>query len=75
MNKTLVALLVAGLFSGAATAQIAVSANDNKQINVAGVGSVVRDAAPDSVTVIATEAPVVFDPLAEVVTVDTVGAV
>jgi DNA-binding beta-propeller fold protein YncE len=35
-----------------AIAQLAVSANDNKQINVAGVGSVVPNAAPDTVSVI-----------------------
>ncbi|HEY8067401.1 MAG TPA: YncE family protein [Burkholderiales bacterium] len=35
-----------------AAAQLAVSANDNKQINVAGVGSVVPNAAPDTVSVI-----------------------
>lgn len=52
MNKTLAAVLVAGLFSGTAAAQIAVSANDNKQVNVAGVGQVVRDAAPDTATIL-----------------------
>ena len=35
-----------------AAAQIAVSANDNKQVNVAGIGSVVANPAPDSVSVI-----------------------
>jgi DNA-binding beta-propeller fold protein YncE len=35
-----------------AAAQLAVSANDNKQINTAGVGSVVASPAPDSVAVI-----------------------
>jgi DNA-binding beta-propeller fold protein YncE len=35
-----------------AAAQIAVSANDNKQVNIAGVGSVVPNPAPDSVSVI-----------------------
>src|SRR6185369_10424345 len=35
-----------------AAAQLAVSANDNKQVNIAGVGSVVPNAAPDTVTVI-----------------------
>ena len=35
-----------------AAAQLAVSANDNKQINTAGVGSVVASPAPDTVTVI-----------------------
>lgn len=35
-----------------AAAQLAVSANDNKQINVAGVGSVVTSPAPDTVSVI-----------------------
>ena len=34
-----------------AAAQLAVSANDNKQINVAGVGSVVANPAPDTVSV------------------------
>ena len=35
-----------------AAAQLAVSANDNKQVNIAGVGSVVASPAPDTVTVI-----------------------
>jgi DNA-binding beta-propeller fold protein YncE len=35
-----------------AAAQLAVSANDNKQVNVAGIGSVVANPAPDSVSVI-----------------------
>lgn len=35
-----------------AAAQLAVSANDNKQINTAGVGSVVANPAPDTVSVI-----------------------
>ena len=35
-----------------ASAQLAVSANDNKQVNTAGVGSVVPNPAPDSVSVI-----------------------
>jgi DNA-binding beta-propeller fold protein YncE len=35
-----------------AIAQLAVSANDNKQINTAGVGSFVANPAPDTVTVI-----------------------
>src|SRR6185369_266411 len=35
-----------------AAAQLAVSANDNKQINTAGVGSVVASPAPDSVTIV-----------------------
>src|SRR5436190_8318965 len=34
-----------------AAAQIAVSTNDNKQVNVAGVGSVVASPAPDTVQV------------------------
>src|SRR6185369_4368254 len=38
--------------SAPAAAQLAVSANDNKQINTAGVGSVVANPAPDTVTVI-----------------------
>lgn len=48
-----IALAVAFAFAAApALAQIAVSANDNKQVNIAGVGSVVANPAPDSVTVI-----------------------
>lgn len=35
-----------------AAAQLAVSANDNKQVNIAGVGSVVANPAPDTVSVI-----------------------
>lgn len=35
-----------------ALAQLAVSANDNKQVNVAGVGSVVANPAPDTVSII-----------------------
>ena len=35
-----------------ASAQLAVSANDNKQVNIAGVGSVVPNPAPDTVSVI-----------------------
>jgi len=48
-------LAIAAAFALAGTpaaAQLAVSANDNKQINTAGVGSVVRNPAPDSVSVI-----------------------
>ena len=40
------------IIAAPAAAQIAVSANDNKQINTAGVGSIVPNAAPDSVSVI-----------------------
>jgi DNA-binding beta-propeller fold protein YncE len=46
------ALAAAFSFAAPAAAQLAVSANDNKQINVAGVGSVVPNAAPDTVSVI-----------------------
>jgi DNA-binding beta-propeller fold protein YncE len=51
-------IALAAVFSTLATlaapaaAQLAVSANDNKQVNIAGVGSVVPNAAPDTVTVI-----------------------
>lgn len=51
MKRIAVAVAVS-LIAAPALAQLAVSANDNKQVNVAGVGSVVRDAAPDTVTVI-----------------------
>lgn len=51
MNRTIIATLLA-LAAVPAAAQIAVSANDNKQINTAGVGSVVANAAPDTVSVI-----------------------
>jgi DNA-binding beta-propeller fold protein YncE len=51
MKKHILAGLLASLALPAA-AQIAVSANDNKQVNTAGVGSVVRDAAPDTVSII-----------------------
>ena len=51
MKRTAFAIALACLAAPAA-AQLAVSANDNKQINTAGVGSVVRDAAPDTVSVI-----------------------
>jgi len=51
-RHALVAVLFAASFSDPAAAQLAVSANDNKQVNVAGVGSVVPNPAPDSVTVI-----------------------
>ena len=48
-----IALAVALVLAAApAVAQLAVSANDNKQINVAGVGSVVANPAPDTVSVI-----------------------
>jgi DNA-binding beta-propeller fold protein YncE len=39
-------------FAAPAAAQLAVSANDNKQVNIAGVGSVVPNPAPDTVSVI-----------------------
>lgn len=47
-------LALATFLSAAAPAfaQLAVSANDNKQINTAGVGSVVANPAPDTVSVI-----------------------
>jgi len=48
-----IALAVAlGCMAAPAAAQLAVSANDNKQVNVAGVGGVVPNAAPDMVSVI-----------------------
>ena len=47
------ALAISLVFAAApAAAQLAVSANDNKQINVAGVGSIVANPAPDTVSVI-----------------------
>ena len=53
LNRIAVAVAVAFAFAAApAAAQLAVSANDNKQVNVAGVGSVVANPAPDTVSVI-----------------------
>jgi DNA-binding beta-propeller fold protein YncE len=51
MKKQLIAASLT-LLAAPAIAQIAVSANDNKQINTAGVGSVVANAAPDTISVI-----------------------
>jgi len=51
MRKLTIAAALA-LAAAPAAAQLAVSANDNKQINTAGVGSVVARPAPDTVTVI-----------------------
>ncbi len=47
-----VVALAAALLSGKAEAQLAVSSNDNKVLNVEGVNTVVRNAPPDTVTVI-----------------------
>jgi DNA-binding beta-propeller fold protein YncE len=51
MKRIVLATALAAVTMPAA-AQLAVSANDNKQVNIAGVGSVVANPAPDSVTVI-----------------------
>jgi DNA-binding beta-propeller fold protein YncE len=51
MKRTAIAIALA-LAGAPALAQLAVSANDNKQINTAGVGSIVANPAPDSATVI-----------------------
>lgn len=51
MKRIALAAAIAAVAMPAA-AQLAVSANDNKQVNIAGVGSVVASPAPDSVTVI-----------------------
>jgi len=51
MNRIAIAAAFATIAMPAA-AQLAVSANDNKQINTAGVGSVVAKPAPDTVSVI-----------------------
>jgi DNA-binding beta-propeller fold protein YncE len=51
MKRTVLAAALAA-FALPAAAQLAVSANDNKQVNIAGVGSVVPNAAPDTVSVI-----------------------
>ena len=50
--KFAVALFVLPLMSMAASAQIAVSANDNKAVLVNGVGSIPANPAPDTVTII-----------------------
>ena len=50
--KLAVALLAAPLFSYVAAAQIAVSANDNKVINVDGKNVIVQNAPADTVTII-----------------------
>jgi len=50
--KRIALAAVACILATPAAAQLAVSANDNKQINTAGVGSVVPSPAPDSVSVI-----------------------
>lgn len=50
--KRIAIAVAASLIAAPAFAQLAVSANDNKQVNVAGVGGVARDAAPDSVSII-----------------------
>jgi len=52
MRQQLALAVLLACTAGPATAQLAVSANDNKQINTAGVGSVVEKPAPDTVTVI-----------------------
>src|SRR5262245_23058281 len=52
MLKTTTLAVVLALAAAPAAAQLAVSANDNKQINTAGVGSVVANPAPDTITVI-----------------------
>jgi DNA-binding beta-propeller fold protein YncE len=52
MQKKFTVIGALALLSTHAAAQLAVSANDNKQINTAGVGSVVMNPAPDSVSVI-----------------------
>lgn len=50
--KRIALALAFGSIVEPAAAQLAVSANDNKQVNIAGVGSVVPNAAPDTVSVI-----------------------
>ncbi len=55
MKQLALAVSLAAAFSftaAPAAAQLAVSANDNKQINVAGVGSIVANPSPDTVSVI-----------------------
>ncbi len=51
MKRFILLTAIIGI-SAPAAAQLAVSANDNKQVNIAGVGSVVASPAPDTVTVI-----------------------
>jgi DNA-binding beta-propeller fold protein YncE len=51
-TKLAVTLFAVPLFSFAAAAQIAVSANDNKAVLVNGVGTVVTNPVPDTVTII-----------------------
>jgi len=52
-SATALAMLSAAIFlSGPAAAQLAVSSNDNKVLNVQGVNTVVRNAQPDTVSVI-----------------------
>ncbi len=52
-SATVLAMLSAAiLLSGPAEAQLAVSSNDNKVLNVEGVNTVVRNAQPDTVSVI-----------------------
>ena len=50
--KLVVALFAVPLFSYVAAAQIAVSANDNKVINVDGKNVIVQNAPADTVTII-----------------------
>ena len=52
MKKAILGGMAAVVFAAPAAAQLAVSANDNKQVNIAGVGSVVANPAPDTVSVI-----------------------
>jgi DNA-binding beta-propeller fold protein YncE len=52
-SATVLAMLSAAIvLSGPAEAQLAVSSNDNKVLNVQGVNTVVRNAQPDTVSVI-----------------------
>jgi hypothetical protein len=50
--STTAMLSAAVLLSGPAEAQLAVSSNDNKVLNIEGVNTVVRNASPDTVSVI-----------------------
>ena len=52
LNRLSMALAGLALTAGGVHAQLAVSANDNKAVNINGVGSVVANAPPDTVTVI-----------------------
>ncbi len=52
LNRLSIALAGLALAAGSVHAQLAVSANDNKAVNINGVGSVVANAPPDTVTVI-----------------------